>query len=49
MISWMSRKQDSVALSSVELEYVIACEVGKEFVWLRKLLSYLFEKPQILL
>jgi len=45
MISWMSRKKDLVALSSVELEYVDACEVGKEVVWLRKLLTYLFETP----
>ncbi len=44
MISWMSRKQDLVALSSVEVEYVVACEVGKEVVWLRNLLKYLFEK-----
>ena len=45
MISWMSRKEDPVALSSAEVEYVAACEVGKEVVWLRKLLSNLFSKP----
>lgn len=44
MISWMSRKQDLVALSSAEVEYVAACEVGKEVVWLKKLLTDLFEK-----
>lgn len=44
MISWMSRKQDHVALSSAEAEYVVACEVGKEVVWLGKLLTYLFKK-----
>lgn len=43
-ISWMSRKQDLVALSSVEEKYVAACEVAKEVVWLRKLLTNLFEK-----
>jgi len=48
MISWMSRRQDSVVLSSVEVEYVAACEVGKEAVWLRKLLAYLFEKSLLL-
>lgn len=42
MISWMSRKQDPVELSSAEVEYVVACEVGKKDVWLRKLLSDLF-------
>lgn len=44
MISWMSRKQDLVALSSVEAEFVAACEVGKDVVWVKKLLTYLFEK-----
>ena len=38
MISWMSRKQDPVALSNAKVEYVATCEVGKEDVWLRKLL-----------
>ena len=41
----MSRKQDTVALSSAEAEYVVAYEVSKEAVWLRKLLSDLFEGP----
>ena len=45
MISWMSRKQVLVALSRAKAEYVVACEVGKEVVRLRKLLTYLFEKP----
>lgn len=45
MISWMSREQDHVSLSSVEDEYVVSCEVGKEAVWLRKLLSDLFGGP----
>ena len=45
MISWMSRKQDTVALSSVEVEYVAACEVSREAVWLRKLLFDLIEGP----
>ena len=45
MVSWMSRKQDTVALSSAEAEYVAACEVSREAIWLRKLLSDLFEGP----
>lgn len=44
MISWMSSNKDLVALSSVEAEYVAACEVGKEVVQLRKLLTIFFEK-----
>ena len=43
MVSWMSKKQDIIALSRVEVEYVTACEVSREVVWLRKLLSDLFE------
>ena len=45
MISWMSRKQDTIALSSVEAKYNATCEVSREVVWLRKLLSDLFEGP----
>ena len=33
IISWVSRKQDSVALSSVEAKYIAACEVSREVVW----------------
>ena len=43
MISWFSRKQSCVALSTVEAEYVVACLTSCEEVWLRKLLSDLFD------
>lgn len=39
MISWTSSKKDLIALSSADAEYVASCEVGKEVVWLRKLLT----------
>ena len=42
VISWFSRKQSYVALSTAEIEYVIACSSSCEEVWLRKLLSNLF-------
>ena len=45
MVSWMSRKQETMALSSVEVKYVPACEVSREVIWLRKLLSDLFAGP----
>ncbi len=35
MVSWMSRNQDTVALSSVEVEYVVASKASREAVWLR--------------
>ena len=45
MVSWMSRKQETVTLSSAEVEYVATCEVNREAIWLRKLLSDLFARP----
>ena len=44
VISWFSRKQSSVALSSTEAEaeYIAACMAAREVVWLRKLLAGLF-------
>ena len=43
LISWMSRKQKSVALSTAEAEYIAASMACCEAVWLRKLFSELFE------
>jgi hypothetical protein len=37
-ISWKSRRQDSVALSTSEAEYMAASEVGKEILYLRSIL-----------
>jgi hypothetical protein len=44
MISWSSRKQKSVTLSTAEAEYMAACEACTEAVWLRKLISNLFDQ-----
>eukprot|EP00253_Pinus_taeda_P028379 PITA_28379 len=41
-ISWMSRKQKLVALSTAEAEYIAASMASCEAFWLRKLLSELF-------
>ena len=41
VISWFSMNQSCVALSTVEVEYVVACSTSCEVVWLRKLLFYL--------
>ena len=38
-ISWSSKKQLSVALSSTEAEYIAGAHAAKELVWLRHLLG----------
>jgi hypothetical protein len=43
MISWQSRKQSSIALSTTEAEYIVACSASCEAIWLRKLLTGLFD------
>ena len=42
MLSWFSRKQTSIALSTAEAEYIDACSAYSEAVWLRKILVGLF-------
>jgi len=39
MVSWFSKKQSSVALSTAEEKYIAACAACKEAIWLRKLLA----------
>jgi hypothetical protein len=43
MILWQSRKQSSIALSTAEAEYIVACSASCEAIWLRKLLTGLFD------
>ena len=38
-ISWQSRQQVSVALSTMESEYMAACAAAQEAIWLRLLLK----------
>ena len=42
MISWFSRKQSGVALRSAEADYIVACSASSESIWLRKMMSGLF-------
>jgi hypothetical protein len=44
MISWGSRKQKSVALSTTKEEYITAYEACTKATWLRKLISDLFDQ-----
>ena len=43
VISWFRRKQSCVELSTTEAEYVVVCSASCEVVWMRKLLSDLFD------
>jgi hypothetical protein len=38
-ISWSSKKQGAVALSSCESKYIASTHAAKEAIWLRQLLS----------
>ena len=38
-VSWISKAQPTVSLSSTEAEYTALCEAGRETVWLRQLLT----------
>jgi hypothetical protein len=40
-VSWSSKKQTSIALSSTEAEYISGAHATKEAIWLRQLLSEL--------
>ena len=39
VVSWMSKKQSVVALSTTEAEYMVATHASKEVVWLQRLCS----------
>jgi hypothetical protein len=43
MISWQSRKQSSISLSTTEEEYIVVCSTSCESIWLQKLLTGLFD------
>ena len=43
VMSWFSRNKSCVALSTAKAKYVTACSASCEAVWLRKLLSDIFD------
>ena len=44
-VSWSSKKQPSVALSSTEAEYIAGAHAAKEAVWLERLISEVWRQP----
>lgn len=46
LITWCSGKQETVALSSCEAEFMAGTEAAKQAVWLQELLSEITEEPE---
>lgn len=44
IVSWISRRQDCVSLSSMEAEFIALGETCQEVLWMRRLLNDLGEK-----
>lgn len=38
-ISWMSKKQEVIALSTTEVEYIVVLAAACQYLWLRKLMD----------
>jgi len=45
-VSWSSKKQELVTLSTTEAEYVAATHAAKEAVWLHRLIGEIFSPPK---
>ena len=46
VVSWASKKQPKVTLSSVEAQYVVATSAACQAVWMRRVLKYLSQNHQ---
>jgi hypothetical protein len=44
IVSWISKLQKVVALSTIEAEYVVAIEASKEMIWLHRFMEELGKK-----
>ncbi|KAK8492465.1 hypothetical protein V6N11_034876 [Hibiscus sabdariffa] len=47
VVSWKSSKQETIADSTMEAEYIAASEAAKEVVWIKKFISELGDVPSI--
>jgi hypothetical protein len=46
-VSWLSRRQKSIALSTTEAEFMAASEASKEVIWLTRLLTEIGEMTSV--
>ncbi|KAK8613067.1 hypothetical protein V6N13_104389 [Hibiscus sabdariffa] len=46
-VSWKSSKQDTIADSTTEAEYIVASEAANEAVWIKKFITGLWVIPSI--
>ena len=46
-MSWKSSKQDTIADSTIEAEYIVASDAAKEVVWIKKFITGLGIVPSI--
>ena len=44
VVSWVSKIQSVLALSTTEAEYVVAIEASKEMIWLQRFMAELGKK-----
>jgi hypothetical protein len=45
-VSWISKLQKVVALSTIEAEYVVATKASKEMIWLQRFMEELGKKQE---
>jgi hypothetical protein len=45
-VSWISKLQKVVSLSTTEAEYVVATEASKEMIWLQRFMEKLGKKKE---
>ena len=43
LISWLNRKNTTMAFNAIKVEYIASCSSSSKVVWLRKLIAGLFD------
>ncbi|KAL0413269.1 UNVERIFIED_CONTAM: Retrovirus-related Pol polyprotein from transposon TNT 1-94 [Sesamum radiatum] len=47
VVAWKSSKQDTIADSTIEAEYIVASEAAKEAIWMKNYIQELGVVPSI--